>query len=168
MVEAEAAEERVRLHTVARDAQWLLHAEPGDRVELAPAIGIELPDDMLRSATTGDWSALHLSPDEWLLVGVDPAASPRLIELHSIPHSLVDVSHRSMAIDIDGAGATTLIAGACGLDLDTIPSGACTRTLFGKTTVLLWRRGESWRISYPRSFDGYVRTLIDAILPDLG
>ena len=63
--------------------------------------------------------------------------------LAGAPHSLVDVSHRSAAIAIEGAQAAALINHGCALDLAhaAFSSGMCTRTLFEKAEITLWRVG---------------------------
>ena len=55
--------------------------------------------------------------------------------------SIVDVSHRSIAIEIRGARATDTLNAFCALDLDphAFPIGMCTRTVFGKSEIVLWR-----------------------------
>ncbi|MFX8747406.1 sarcosine oxidase subunit gamma family protein, partial [Acinetobacter baumannii] len=57
------------------------------------------------------------------------------------PHSLVDVSHRNTAIQIAGPAAADVLNAGCPLDLrlDAFPVGMCTRTLFAKAEIVLWR-----------------------------
>ena len=153
------------------DRQVLLHCDPDDAPELAKATGLHLPQVMLTSTQTGTWSALHLSPDEWLMIGekASPDLEPRFAEAaRRFPLSLVDVSERSLSIDIDGSDAALLLNGACPLDFDRFGPGSCTRTLFGKVTVMVWRRGQAVRMSYARSFDDYVCLLLAAVAVDLG
>lgn len=151
------------------DTQLLLHGDPHDRLALAACCGIDLTEAVLTSATTASWSSLHLSPDEWLLMGpADAGASMTArFDMAPVAHSLVDISDRSVALDLKGPGAIDLLAGGCPLDLDAFSQGGCTRTLFGKVTVLLWRRDRDWRIGYARSYDRYVVDLLRAIADDL-
>lgn len=151
------------------ETQLLLHGHPRDRTALSAIVGFDLPERMLTSATGGTWHALHLSPDEWLLVGPDRARAGMIARFAAptIALSLVDVSDRSVGIDLSGPLADAFLAGGCALDLATILPGGCTRTLFGKATILLWRRGESWRLSYARSYDAYVVDLLRAVAQDL-
>lgn len=161
---------RVQARRVAPDRQLLLHCEPDDAQHIARLSGLLLPDVMLRSGHHEGWDALHLSPDEWLLIGEigTPELEPRLkAAMERFALSLVDVSERSLAIDIDGVDTARLLNGACSLNFETFGEGACTRTLFGKVTVMLWWRGQSVRMSYPRSFDDYVCALLTAIAADL-
>lgn len=156
-------------HRVAGDRQLLLHCRPEDAQAVANAIGLVLGDVLLSSVDTASWSALHLSPDEWLLIGPagDGAHLAAAVADAARPASLVDVSDRTLAIDLRGAGAAAWLAGGCPLDIALYADGACTRTLFGKATVMLWRRGDGWRLSYARSFDDYVTTLLRAVAVDL-
>ena len=150
-------------------AQWLLHGHPHDAAALAAATGLRLPTTLLTAAEAGGWTALHLSPDEWLLVAADGGGGAALADrlaASGIACSLVDVSDRSLAIELEGTLAADALAGACPLDLERLPGGCCTRTLFGKVTVLLHRTGERWRLDYPRSLDGYVTALLGAVGQD--
>ncbi|WP_445192391.1 sarcosine oxidase subunit gamma [Sphingomonas sp. Tas61C01] len=158
-----------RLRRPPADTQLLLHGDPGDRAALANCCGVELTDVTLTSAKTGGWSSLHLSPDEWLLVGPAGTGTDVISRLGAAPvaYSLVDISDRSSTLDLSGPGATGLLAGGCPLDLDAVPDGGCTRTLFGKVTILLWRRGDDWRISHARSYDDYIIDLLRAVADDL-
>ena len=168
MVEAGRKTIEANIVTVAQEGHWLLHAEAEKASVLGSHIGIALTDVPLTSTTSGAWSALHLSSDEWLLVSADAAADPRpLFDGLVSPFSLVDVSDRSSSVDVTGPMAPQMIAGACSMDLSKFGDGACTRTLFGKVTVMLWRRGETWRLMYGRSYDDYVRLMLTAIARDL-
>ena len=74
-------------------------------------------DSFQRRPATGAWAgevgdgraAIWLGPDEWLLIaeGVDPEVVAAEIEaaLSATPHSLVDVSHRQVGIEVRGAVA---------------------------------------------------------------
>ena len=147
------------------DAQWLLHCAPGDAVATGAALGVEFDDAMLRAAPGGGWHALHLAPDEWLMVA--PAGS--ILGTASASHALVDISDRSLGVDIIGRDAAAALNAACPLDLGdaAFPVGMCTRTLFGKVMVMLWRTSAvTWRMDYARSFDGYVTGLLALAVAD--
>ena len=151
------------------EAQLLLHAEPADADAIAHASGVLLSTGMLTASEHKGWMALHLSPDEWLLIG-DRSAGPTLIDRFRTvdrPHSLVDVSSRSLSLDIVGKGAIDLLSGGCPLDLERMSEGSCTRSLFGKATILLWHHAHGWRLSYQRSLDSYIIALLRAIAIDI-
>lgn len=148
-------------------AHLLLHCEPADAPAIAGHLSLELTDQMLASATAGGWSALHLAPDEWLLIGEEQDA-PRLSAAFDDagtrwPLSLVDISDRALCFDIEGRGAEVLLAAGCPMDLSSraFPPGRCTRTLFGKAMVMLWRTGpDAFRLEVARSFAPYVQELL--------
>jgi sarcosine oxidase subunit gamma len=139
------------------------------RAAAGPMTGAELPLalDACRAATHGGWSALWLGPDEQLLVGPDSAhaqLAPRLAAaLAGIAHSIVDVSHRQAAIELTGPGATLLLAMGCPLDFDPAqaPVGFCTRTVYAKAEVVLWRQDrQRFQLQAWRSFLPYVTGLL--------
>jgi sarcosine oxidase, subunit alpha len=103
----------------------------------------------LRAAMQDGYSALWLGPDEYLVVSDE---KPRLTA-----DSIVDVSHRTMGIRVTGSRAAWCVNAFCALDLDDIPENGCTRTLFGKAEVVLWRRGDhEFDIETARSLAPYV------------
>jgi sarcosine oxidase subunit gamma len=147
-------------------ARFVLRARPAARIAAAGPLGVAPPVVACRSAVSETVSALWLGPDEWLLLAPE-AAGPALAlaleaALEGLPHSLVDVGHRQVALLLDGAAADILNAG-CPLDLDesAFPVGMCTRTIFAKSEIVLWRTGQhSWHVEVWRSFAGYVRGLL--------
>jgi sarcosine oxidase, subunit gamma len=132
-------------------------SDPALRLSLLPC----------RALAQGAWAALWLGPDEQLLVGpsADGPKMARWIEaaLEAVPHSLVDVSHRQSAIELRGPFAPVMLNTACplDLDLDAAPVGFCTRTVFAKSEIVLWRRADScFQVQTWRSFLPYVTGLL--------
>jgi sarcosine oxidase, subunit gamma len=131
------------------------------------AFGVALPRNACRSAQAGSRSALWLGPDEWLLLESDGESEAIETDLRaalgSAPHSLVDIGHRNVGLLVSGEASPDLLNAGCPLDLDigAFPVGMCTRTLFGKAEIVLWRiellafRVEAWR-----SFVPYVEGLL--------
>lgn len=162
----------LQVSRVMPQAQLLLHCMPEDSEVLASETGLSLGNLMLRTKQSGEWHALHLAPDEWLLIGVaggEDYLSERFAA-SSVPHSLVTVSDRNLGIALFGDGAAHVINSGCAIDLEIsrFPVGCCTRTLFGKVTVMLWRTGEvAFQIHYARSFDEYVTMLVESAANDL-
>ena len=155
-------------------ARFVLQGGADARVAAGRAFGVELPEQPCRANVAGDRAALWLGPDEHLLLA--PPAEAGAVEraltdaLQGIPHSLVDVSWRQVAIAVSGGGAADLLNSGCPLDLDpgAFPPGACTRTLFAKADILLWRTGaDEFRIETGRSFAPYVTELLRESLPDV-
>lgn len=155
----------LRVARLAPDAHLLLHCDPEDAAALGAAAGLALGPDMLRATNMDGWDALHLAPDEWLLVGrlIDVEVLAAKLATTAIAQSVVDISERSLALTIGGPAATLLLAAGCPLDLGeaAFPVHACTRTLFGKSPIMLWRVGQhEFRVEYSRSFDAYVIGLV--------
>jgi len=71
----------------------------------------------------------------------------RILEdaLRSEPHSFVEVSHRQTALEIRVRVEDTLNS-ACPLDLDVraFAVGMCTRTVFAKAEIVLWRTAPTY------------------------
>ncbi|MEJ0019100.1 MAG: sarcosine oxidase subunit gamma family protein [Acetobacteraceae bacterium] len=114
------------------------------------AIGLAVPG-VCRASVSGERAVLWLGPDEYLLLAPDDAA-PRLVHA-------VDVSHRDAALTVSGARAAWVINAFCALDLhpSAFPVGMCTRTVFAKAEIVLWRTGpEIFRIDVARSVAPYV------------
>jgi sarcosine oxidase subunit gamma len=110
-----------------------------------------------------------MGPDEQLLltsVEKGPETALMLSEaLRDIPHSVVDVSHRQVAFQLQGAQASTALNVGCPLDLHlrAFPVGMCTRTLLGKASIVLWRTDtETFHIEAWRSFADYVSRFLAA------
>lgn len=168
------ANETVRVRMAAHLAHLLLHCEPRDAPGIAAELALELPVGMLDSAAASGWSALHLAPDEWLLIGDERDASGLSARFEqacgSWPLSLVDISDRSVAFELEGGGAETLLAAGCPMDVAraAFDVGRCTRTLFGKAMVMLWRTGPvTFRLEVARSFAPYVAELLSTAACEL-
>ena len=146
---------------------WSLRVDLAAATGLMNSAGLPIAVDACRAATRGEWNALWLGPDEQLLVGPDSAhaqLAPRLAAaLNAVPHSLVDVSHRQAAIELSGPEATQLLAMACPLDLDSnqVPVGFCSRTVYAKAEIVLWRQeAQRFQLQAWRSFMPYVTGLL--------
>jgi sarcosine oxidase, subunit gamma len=120
-----------------------------------------------RTQARGEWSALWLGPDEQLLIGPEneaPALLAAVTEaLRGLDYSLVEISHRQGSIEVDGAHAAALINAGCPLDLHELsfPPGACTRTVYAKTEIVLWRTAlDRFHIECWRSFMPYLAGLL--------
>ncbi len=128
-------------------------------------LGFALPQRPCRAATLGARSALWLGPDEWLILALagDPVGAAMEQALRGFPHAVVDVSHRQCAIEVSGPGAADLLNAGCPLDLDdaAFPVGMCTRSVLGRSEIVLWRSGAAvFRLEVARSFADYVRRFL--------
>jgi sarcosine oxidase, subunit gamma len=144
-------------------ARYVLRGGDAVRQAAGVAFGLTVPHETCRAVSEGERAALWQGPDEWLLIGAVEetlALGANLsAALSALPHSLVDVSQRQTALLVSGAHATTLLAAGCPLDLDAaaFPVGMCTRTMFAKAEVVLWRQAPAnFRLEVWRSFAAYV------------
>lgn len=129
-------------------------------------LGIALPQQACRSTIEGKLSALWLGPDEWLLL-TDDASDDWVSDLQSLLGdalcALVDVSHRQVALTVRGPEAEAILASGCALDLslDAFPQGMCTRTMYDKAEIVLWRLSpDVFHVEVWRSFARYVEGLL--------
>jgi len=168
-------------------ARFIFQGPAGARAAAAAAWGVGFSDEPCRAVVKGDRATLWLGPDEYLLLDTAAAGgaaaatasgmtragdTEAAIEttlgqaLTGIPHSLVNVGHRQFALQLRGPYAATILNGACPLDLDLaeFPVGMCTRTVFAKADIVLWRtERETFHVEVWRSFAAYVTGLLDEI-----
>ena len=139
-------------------ARASLRALPDAVDALSKALGVNLPTKPKGSATGAGIIALWLGPDEWLLIGPEGTDFVALAGTANVLHSAVDISHRNIGILVSGPGARVAINSACPHDLTeaSFPVGACSRTVFGKMEIVLYREAaETWRVECWRSFADY-------------
>jgi sarcosine oxidase, subunit gamma len=159
--------------------RFILHADVGTRSAAATVWGVAFAEQPCRAILQGARATLWLGPDEYLLLGgIDgwqvataesqtaEAAGTLELALRGMPHALVDISHRQLALEVSGPHAATILSGGCPLDLDLseFPIGMCTRTVFAKADILLWRtQQDAFHVEVWRSFGGYVTGLLREI-----
>ena len=149
----------------------VIHADATVRSAIGGICDVVFAEEACRALTRNGRSTLWLGPDEYLLIGPladsQPGALARLEQaIESKNHALVDVSHRQFALEVRGPYASVILNGACPLDLNLaeFPVGMCTRTVFAKADIVLWRTGEeTFRVEAWRSFAGYVTGLLREI-----
>ena len=149
-------------------ARWILRGGSKAREAAGAALGLPLPALACRAAADAERAALWLGPDEWLLIAAEERAPQMAAALAAalagVPHSLVEVSHRQVALELAGHDAPLLLAAGCPLDLEAsaFPVGMCTRTMLAKAEIVLWRTGaEVFRIEVWRSFAPYVSAFLE-------
>jgi sarcosine oxidase subunit gamma len=158
-----------RLVTLSAPAARFVLRGDGAVMQAASAIIGAVPSTVACRAVSGhDWSALWQGPDEQLLLGPAKwhAGFEAALEtaLQGLPHSLVDVSHRQVGVELTGPRAATLLNSACPLDLDqaAFPVTMVTRTVFAKAEITLWRRApEHFHIEVWRSYADYLVALLN-------
>ena len=133
----------------------------------ADALGLPRSETPCRAARSEGRAALWLGPDERLLIG--PADAAQQMEgllqraLAGMPYSLVEISHAQTAFELSGPRAPATLNTGCPLDLDqaSFPVDMCTRTVFAKAQIVLWRTGpETFRVESARSFAPYVTKIL--------
>lgn len=150
---------------VARPATRLsLRAGEGAIPGLNGMLDINLPVKPLTASGGEGRYAFWLGPDEWLVIDeYEDDLAGRLVPAAD-SYSAVDISHRNVAIMVDGPGAAVTINAACPLDLrlDKFPIGKVVRTVLGKAEIILYRKDEqTFRVECWRSFAPYVFGLLD-------
>jgi sarcosine oxidase, subunit gamma len=133
----------------------------------ADALGLRHSETPCRAARNDVRAALWLGPDERLVIGPADAAEEmeRLLQqaLAGKSHSLVGTSHAQTAFELSGPRAAAALNIGCPLDLDpaAFPVDMCTRTVFAKAQIVLWRTGpETFRVETARSFAPYVTKIL--------
>jgi sarcosine oxidase subunit gamma len=161
-------------------SEWMLGVPPASRfifqgsgearAAAAAAWGVAFADEACRAIVQDKRATLWLGPDEYLLLdfadGANDAASAIEQSLRDLPHALVDISHRQIALKIFGPHAEAILSGACPLDLSIskFPVGMCTRTVFAKADIVLWRTSaDAFHLEVWRSFTAYVTGLLQEI-----
>ena len=161
------------LTMLAPSARLILQGDAAVRAAAGAVFGVALAETPCRAQASGDRAALWLGPDEQLLIA--PAAEAASIAagiesaLTGLAHSLVDVSQRQQALQVSGPHAAAILNAGCPLDLDAgvFPPGACTRTLFAKADIVLWRTGaDTFHVDVWRSFIPYVTELLQETARD--
>jgi sarcosine oxidase subunit gamma len=140
----------------------------GNATALGAAFGLALSVEPCRAASAGERTALWLGPDEWLLLAPPGTLDPAIAVQGA---AVVDIGHRQIGLTLDGPGASDALAAGCPLDLhiSAFPSGMCTRTVFGKAEIVLWRQSEMhFHMEVWRSFAGYVHGLLAVASRDGG
>ena len=152
----------VQLTALAATTRLSIRAGSAVGTAIGLALGVLLPTVPCRSVIARDRAALWLGPDEWLIVAPESAsdlAARATKAAGDHPASIVDVSHRSRALEITGPRAAWCLNAFCALDLDVhaFPVGMCSRTLLGKAEVVLWRIApEVFHLDVARSLVPYV------------
>jgi sarcosine oxidase, subunit gamma len=165
----------VRLETLPDFARLNFRGPEGAVQAMETVFGPVLPRQACRASLGADRAALWLGPDEWLLLAL-PTVGESLIEsaeaqLATLPHSLVDISNRQIALGLSGRHAATVLAGGNPLDfaLAAFPVGMCTRTILGKAEIVLWRtEPDRFHIEVWRSFAPYVRGFLREHMREFG
>jgi sarcosine oxidase subunit gamma len=121
-------------------------------------LGVRPPTTANTVASAGEKAVLWLGPDEWLVIGQDPA--PLRAALAGIHSAVVDVTSSRKALVVAGDRAEETLSKAATLDfsLDAFPTGSCAQTNIARTQGIIHRRGAQEFVIYVRSsFAAYLR-----------
>jgi len=83
--------------------------------------------------------------------------------LGGLAHSLVDVSHRQCSLELLGASVESILRTGCPLDLhiSAFPVGMCTRTVYAKSEIVLWRTAlQAFHVEVWRSYTEYLTAML--------
>jgi sarcosine oxidase subunit gamma len=148
-------------------ARFSLRIDPAAVASASEALGLKLPAKIGELAASGERIAVCLGPDEWYMI-VPQAAQDDVERAFAalyakVPHSLVDISHREVAIEIEGADAVIALQSAIPFDVEAMPAASGCRTVFDKAQIVLVRKAaDSFRIEVWRSFADHVWGLLRA------
>jgi sarcosine oxidase subunit gamma len=155
------------IRPAAETARFSLRIDPSEIAQASKAFGLALPTGIGRVAVSRDKSAACLGPDEWYLKtplpGQEAVETAFADHCATVAHSLVDVGHRDVAIEIEGAGAALALRSAIPFDLEAMPFPSGCRTIFDKTQIVLVREAEDrFRIEVWRSLADHVWAILRA------
>jgi sarcosine oxidase, subunit gamma len=153
----------VSVAALAPASRLSLRARTQSVSALSKALGLDLPTKPKTSTTKGTRTAFWLGPDEWLILDEPGKNLAAECAKAKVLHSAVDVSQRNTAILVSGVNAEGTISAGCPQNMaeGTFPVGAVSRTLIGKSEVIIHRVGpQAFRVECWRSFSDYVFTYL--------
>ena len=163
-----ARSEAVAIELLAPRARYSLRLSSALLARCGVIAGFMLDIPINRRESTVARTAMRLGPDEWQLScsEAEAVAIGRYIEtgLAGLHYALVDISHRHVAFSVAGPAAAATLNAGCPLDLSPQAFGAghATRTLLGKSEIILSRPGEApaFEVECARSSGLYVRDFL--------
>jgi sarcosine oxidase subunit gamma len=155
------------IRVAADAARFSLRIDPAGIDGASKAFGLTLPARIGGLSLSGEKRAVCLGPDEWYLMA--PLAEQDAVEAAfadlypSATHSLVDISHREVGIEVEGAAAMLALRSAIAFDIEAMPVGTGCRTIFDRAQIVLLRETEQrFRIEVWRTFADHVWGLLEA------
>lgn len=147
-------------------ARFNLRIDPVHLADASGAFGLALPSVIGQGAQDGARRALCLGPDEWVLSAAaadrDAIAAAFAGIYAALPHSLVEISDREIAVTLEGPQAATLLTVGCPVDVERFAVGTGARTIFDGAQVVLHRDGpERFTLEVWRSFLPHVLDLLE-------
>ena len=148
-------------------ARFSLRLDPDVASDLSEVAGFEIKQQINQLSGSGNLS-MRLGPDEWLLIAEEQDAGTLAAELEQVltgkRHSLVDISHRNIALILSGRRAADVLSTGCPLDFHSsaFPAQKATRTVFAKSEVIIAKTSEAseYRVECWRSFGRYLEAYL--------
>ena len=148
-------------------ARFSFRIDPAALGRASEAFGLALPAKIGDAVAADGKIAVCIGPDEWYLIA--PSAAQQAVEsafaalYDTVPHSLVDIGHREVGIEIEGADAALALRSAIPFDIEAMPVNTGCRTIFDKAQIVLVRETEQrFRIEVWRSFASHVWGVLTA------
>jgi sarcosine oxidase subunit gamma len=132
--------------------RFLFQADERELEARMLAAGLAPPPGILRARIIDSVTLLRPGPDEWLLVS-EAEMPPNWREIAG--SGAIEISHGYAGIEWSGPRMLLALSAGCPLDLhdQAFPIGMATRTLYGKSEVLLWRQEQArLHMEVPRSY----------------
>jgi sarcosine oxidase subunit gamma len=133
----------------AREVPFLtqlnVRLDPASPAAIAVAAVLDgpLPTVPCTASRFGEFEALWLGPDEWLVLAPPGRAKPVAAALRgaigSCDGAVTDVSAERAALELTGVHVRELLARGCSIDLHpkVTPIGSCVQTLLARTEVVI-------------------------------
>ena len=163
------ANKYVTIEAAAAASRISLRASEAGTKSFEKGLGFKLPRKPKTSASKGGKHALWLGPDEWIIINEDDVDTSMVPRLPNKEFAATEISHRNAAVIVSGAGAQATLSAGCpqNLSLATFPVGACSRTVFGKAEVILYRTcDDTFRMEFWRSYSEYIWDLLNEAAKD--
>ena len=124
----------------------------GNAENLQAFVPINLPTKIGDLSDSAAGLAVMLGPDEWLLIGsVSGDSAGQAV-------SLTEITERQIGLLIEGPRAAELLMSGCPLDLERMPAGRGTRTIYETVELTILKLSETrflvevWRSFAPWLF----------------
>jgi sarcosine oxidase subunit gamma len=167
-IEVSSGDARLKIRPGGDAARFSLRLDPAQLGAASHAFGFELPRKIGAVSAGGEKLAVCLGPDEWRLVA--PLSDQRAVESRfaalypTVLHSLVDIGHRDVSIEIEGSKAALALQSAIAFDVETMPVATGCRTIFDKAQVIMLRKAEDqFQIDVWPSYCEHVWGLLQAV-----
>lgn len=149
-------------------ARFSLRIEVKQLKKASTAFIMDIPTGVGAMAWENEKFALCLGPDEWLLLAPEQTSEEIIARFANMAesnlHSLVDVSHRTIGIEISGPLAQLTLNAGCPLDLENMEVDRCTRTVMDKAQIILMKLEEQrYRLEIMRSFAPFVWSFLKKV-----